>query len=104
MAEVIIAGSVSELVPGKIHKIEHGDSVIALVNIDDQFYAVDGVCGHAGGPLCKGEVIDDEKIISCPWHGWEYSLESGECMMDPSLSQKTYPVAIEGDKVHITLE
>ena len=104
MTEIITAGLVDDLVPGKIHKIEHGEDVIALVNIDGHFYAVDGVCGHAGGPLCKGEIVEEEKLIACPWHGWEYDLQSGECMMDPSLSQKTFPVTVEGDSVQITLE
>lgn len=104
MAETIVAGAVSELVPGKIHKIQHGETTIALVNIDNTFYAVDGVCGHAGGPLCRGEIVAEEKVITCPWHGWEYDLKSGECLMDPSLSQKTFDVAIDGDDVKITVE
>lgn len=104
MTESITAGQVNDLQPGKIHKIEHGKQVIALVNIDGEFYAVDGVCGHAGGPLCRGEVIDDEMVITCPWHGWEYDLRSGECLMDPSLSQKTYPVSVEDGTVRIAVE
>lgn len=104
MAHTVTAGSVSELSPGKIHKIEHGEQVIALVNIDGQFFAVDGVCGHAGGPLCRGEVVAQEKVISCPWHGWEYDLQSGECLMDPSLSQKVFAVQVEDDTVKIEVE
>ncbi|NKI16574.1 Rieske (2Fe-2S) protein [Spongiibacter sp. KMU-166] len=104
MAQTVTAGSVSELPPGKIHKIEHGEQVIALVNIDGQFFAVDGVCGHAGGPLCRGEVVAQEKVISCPWHGWEYDLQSGECLMDPSLSQKVFAVQVQDDTVKIEVE
>ncbi|GAB3382933.1 Rieske (2Fe-2S) protein [Spongiibacter taiwanensis] len=104
MAEMIDAGKIDDLAPGKIHKVQHGDLVIALVNIGGEFYAVDGVCGHAGGPLCRGEVIEDEKVITCPWHGWEYDLSSGECLMDPSLSQKTYAVHVDGGAVTITVE
>ena len=104
MPELITAGQVSQFESGKIHKIEHGETVIALVNIDNTFYAVDGVCGHAGGPLCRGEVVEKEFVITCPWHGWEYDLKSGECLMDPSLSQKTFTVYVEGDNVQITLD
>lgn len=104
MAELISAGLRSELVPGKIHRIQHNDKVVALVNIDDNFYAIDGVCSHAGGPLCRGGIVAEEKVISCPWHGWEYDLQSGECLMDPSLKQKTYAVVVDGDTVKIMVE
>lgn len=104
MSEIITAGLVSEFESGKIHKIVHGEQTIALINIDNTFFAIDGVCGHAGGPLCRGEVITDEKVISCPWHGWEYDLKSGECLMDPSLSQKTFAVTVDQETVQITLE
>lgn len=104
MTVMIDAGKVADLAPGKIHKIEHGEQVIALINIDNEFYAVDGICGHAGGPLCRGEVDGDDKVISCPWHGWEYDLKSGECLMDPSLSQKVFAVSVEGDTVRIAVE
>lgn len=104
MSVTVEAGKVADLVPGKIHKIEHEGQVIALINIDNAFYAVDGICGHAGGPLCRGEVDTDEKVITCPWHGWEYDLKSGECLMDPSLSQKTFAVTVEGDSVRVVVE
>lgn len=104
MTEIVLAGQVNDLPPGQIHKIQHGEQVIALVNIDGEFYAVDGVCGHAGGPLCRGEVVAEEKVISCPWHGWEYDLQSGECLMDPSLSQKTFAVSVDDGAVRIEVE
>ena len=104
MTEKVEAGKVVDLGPGKIHRIEHEAQVIALINIDGEFYAVDGICGHAGGPLCRGQVDADEKVISCPWHGWEYDLKSGECLMDPSLSQKVFAVTVEDGIVRIVVE
>tara|TARA_R110001583_G_C5670369_1_gene410836 strand:- start:5376 stop:5690 length:315 start_codon:yes stop_codon:yes gene_type:complete len=104
MTEMITAGRIDELPPGKIHKIQHGEQTIALVNVDGEFFAVDGICSHAGGPLCRGDVIAAEKVITCPWHGWEYDLRSGECLMDPSLSQKTFAVSVANETVQIALE
>ena len=49
----------------------------------------------SGGPLCLGHVLgdavadapglarisDDPPRIACPWHGWEYDLDSGQSFM-----------------------
>lgn len=41
----------------------------------------------------------DELHLVCPWHAWEFELESGRCAADPSLSLRKFPVKVEGDRV-----
>jgi len=74
---------------------------IGVFNEDGKFYAVLNRCPHRGGQLCKGEVVrlvtsdgpgsvrldGDKKFISCPWHGWEYDIETGQSWYDPSESR-----------------
>ncbi|MFN6527353.1 NifU family protein [Nostoc sp. ChiSLP03a] len=59
-------------------------------------------CAHLGSPLEKGEV--ENGIITCPAHGFQYKLETGECLTAPDISLQSYPVKIKGDKVFVKLQ
>lgn len=57
-------------------------------------------CIHRGGNLADGKVVGDS--IACPYHGWQFDGQSGQCSRVPSLAQgqrippkaeiKSYPV------------
>ncbi|WP_459890727.1 Rieske (2Fe-2S) protein [Halostagnicola bangensis] len=36
----------------------------------------------------------DECIVSCPWHGWSFTLETGEHIGDDGYVSPTYDVDI----------
>ena len=38
-------------------------------------------CPHMQGPLFEGTLVDGE--ITCPWHLWTYSVDSGSCLASP---------------------
>ncbi|MBD0386214.1 MAG: NifU family protein [Nostoc sp. C3-bin3] len=59
-------------------------------------------CAHLGSPLEKGKV--ENGIITCPSHGFQYKLETGECLTAPDISLQSYPVEIKGDKVFVKLQ
>jgi nitrite reductase/ring-hydroxylating ferredoxin subunit/Fe-S cluster biogenesis protein NfuA len=63
---------------------------------------VDNVCAHLGMPLEMGEVRDG--ILTCPYHGFQYLLETGECMTVPEVQLKVHAVRVVGDKVEVRLE
>jgi nitrite reductase/ring-hydroxylating ferredoxin subunit len=70
-------------------------------------------CPHSGAPLCLGSVREREggepgsyaltgqRVLRCPWHGWEFDLETGHCLDDASLRAATYPVDVSGGVVRI---
>ena len=42
----------------------------------------------------------DDRVIRCPWHGWEFDLETGRSLLEPKrVGLKTYRVTQEGDEV-----
>ena len=43
---------------------------VALFRLGDEFFAIDNLCLHRGGPLCEGFIDND--VVTCPWHGWSY--------------------------------
>jgi Ferredoxin subunits of nitrite reductase and ring-hydroxylating dioxygenases len=88
---------------------------IGVLNVGGKFYALRNNCPHAGAPLCEGVVkgtMDDTPVheyryirhnefITCPWHGFEFELETGRSIVDPQkMRVRTYEVAVEdGDVV-----
>ena len=97
------AGTIDELPAGKVRLVMEGDLRIALCNVDGQFYAIEDVCTHDGGPLDQGELEGDE--IECPRHGARFNVRSGAVTLMPAaMPLQTYPVKIEGDNVFVGID
>ena len=37
--------------------------------------------------------------LRCPWHLWEFEIASGQCLVDPRMRVRTYPVTIEQGQI-----
>jgi len=101
MARLVKVAETNELSPGqgKLVQVEGND--IALFNVNGTYHAMDAVCPHEDGPLHEGE-LDGDTII-CPWHGYEFSVKTGECSVDPELRARIYVVKTEANDVFIEL-
>lgn len=95
-----IAG-VDEVSPGTGKEFVVGDRVVALFNVDGQFHALDGICPHAGGPLAQGYLR--KHVVTCPWHGWQFDVTTGQHCLNPRLQHTRFPVVVEGNDLFIEL-
>jgi nitrite reductase/ring-hydroxylating ferredoxin subunit len=87
-----------EIAPGTCKLGVVGDKQVAIFNVDGQFYATQAECTHRGGPLCEGALWAD--VITCPWHGSEFNVRTGEVVGPPAeVPLKTYKVQLEGGKI-----
>ena len=100
MGDFVKVATKSELNSGSAKKVEVNGCEIALFNVDGSFYAIEDVCKHRGGPLSEGSC--EEKIVTCPWHGWQYDVTSGACLTNPSVNQIKYSVKVEGDDILVS--
>ncbi len=76
---------------GRPIKAKLGINQLVLVRHGDQILALHDTCGHAGGPLNEGKLVDG--IIECPWHYSRYRLDSGHVVQGPSVyDQPAYEV------------
>ena len=83
----------SELAAGQCGEYVAGERVIALFNVDGKFFALDGICPHQGGPLGKGSLASC--IVTCPWHGFQFDVTTGQHQSSRSLVQPAFPVKVE---------
>ena len=88
-----------EILAGTIREFQVNGKTIALANVDGTFYAVNNTCLHRGGPLGQGELED--KVVTCPWHGWQYDVTTGKVTMNPSVGVDTYAVEVRGEDIFV---
>ena len=75
---------------------------LALFRVGDALYATDNLCTHGHARLCEGFVEGHE--IECPLHQGRFDLKTGEATCAPVTEPiKTYPIRIEGGRVHVRL-
>jgi nitrite reductase/ring-hydroxylating ferredoxin subunit len=101
---------VSELPDGGRLIVDVGGRSIGVFNVGGRYYALLNRCPHAGGELCRGELLGllesdfpgeyrhdpNRKLLACPWHGWEFDLETGRSYFDPARTRVApYTVAVE---------
>lgn len=80
--------------------VELGEIAVAVFQHDGEYYALNNVCPHQGGPLGDGKVEDG--CVYCPWHGWQFELDTGDHAQ--GLKQATtYPVAVEDGDLYVQL-
>jgi len=109
-------GSLADLPPGSRKILKISGREIGVLNVDGRLYAIRNVCPHHGAPLCQGRVEGtllpsapgehvyglDGKVLRCPWHGYEFELETGRSLFDPEgMRVKTYRVIVEDDEIFV---
>ena len=85
------------LAPGGFRCVEVGGTRILLYDVSGVLHATSATCAHLGGPLDMG--VFEEGIVTCPWHGWQFDVRTGESVYDPGRRITTYPVSVVGDEI-----
>jgi len=96
-------------------QLEDGRGLV-VVRWQERWWALRDRCPHQGArlsggvvsgrvpPCLPGEqitVIDDEPVLVCPWHGWEYDVATGRCLHDPEIRVRAYQVKVEEGRVWV---
>ena len=98
MAKYRVA-TVEEIPLGGRKLINIAGRSIGVFNVNGEFYALRNRCPHQGGPLGKGALCGG--IVTCPWHGWQFNVRSGQCRLSSSVAQPTIPLRIEEEAVFV---
>ncbi|MHB9287903.1 Rieske (2Fe-2S) protein [Halobacteriales archaeon Cl-PHB] len=114
--------STEELDDGDKLVVQLEGKEVAVFNIEGEFHAYLNWCPHQGGPCCEGKVsgtnvatydretmevslewTKEDKIMNCPWHGWEFDLTNGECLSRRGSELPSFPVNVDDGQVHVTV-
>jgi 3-phenylpropionate/trans-cinnamate dioxygenase ferredoxin subunit len=92
-----------DILPGAWQEVDFDNVSILVCNIDFNFYAIENMCTHDGGPLSDGCLVGDE--IMCSRHGARFCVKTGEVTAAPAYENlNTFPVRVENGVVQVQLE
>jgi nitrite reductase (NADH) small subunit len=97
--DFVTVARVEDVPDGTVRKVEAGGEKIALAHCDGGFYATQGACLHLKGPLGEGRL--DGCVLTCPWHGWQYDVRTGQNEFDLAIQLRTYDVQVENGEVRV---
>lgn len=93
---------VGEVDVGQALKVEAAGLVLAVFNLEGEFFATDDTCTHGPGSLSEGCIIGD--AVECNFHNGVFDIRSGEVLAPPCMTPlKTYPVCIVNGRVFISV-
>jgi nitrite reductase/ring-hydroxylating ferredoxin subunit len=117
-----IAGDSADIVEGGRLVVDVADISVGIFRVERKLYAYLNVCTHMGGPACQGkilprvlDVLDAEKKmlgqtwdesdphVVCPWHGFEYSIKTGQHAGRASIALKAVPVEELEGRIYVTI-
>ncbi len=70
---------------------------VAVFRYDGRISAISNVCQHQNGPLGEGRIVNG--CVVCPWHGYEYSPETGASPAPFTEKVPTFDVRVVGGRV-----
>lgn len=102
MNEFVNVAKTSELDESGKLCLEVGDRFIVIVCVDEQYYCIDDICTHDGGPLGEGPVVGN--CLVCPRHGAQFDIRSGEAVTMPATEPTAkHDVRIDGESILVRI-
>jgi nitrite reductase/ring-hydroxylating ferredoxin subunit len=96
--EVFVARE-AEIPPGSRRLIEVDGVSVGVFHHDGAWVALRNSCLHRGGPVCEG--VLEGNTLTCPWHGYQYDVRSGELLLDRAAHLEKFPVEIRDGEVYV---
>lgn len=106
----VVIGRVDELPPGSRTRVTVDGRAVVVFSVDGAYFALRDTCPHRGARLSDGTVVDavsapeagrytseaGRYMVKCPWHGWEYDLDTGRSWCDPENDRvRPYDVSVQ---------
>jgi len=90
----------SQIRVGQVLPFVVAGRLLAVGRTASGYFALDGICPHAGGNLGEGEV--DRECVICPIHGFAYDVRSGRGL-DDEARVRVHRVELDGDLLRVEL-
>jgi nitrite reductase (NADH) small subunit len=120
MSSEIHVGQASDLADGKRLMVRLDGRDVFIFEREGKLYAFENLCLHMGGPVGEGiligkveSILDENQAhvrdrfspteihLVCPWHGWEYDIETGECAANRRLKLRRYQAVQRGEDIYV---
>jgi nitrite reductase/ring-hydroxylating ferredoxin subunit/Fe-S cluster biogenesis protein NfuA len=94
-----LACQLSDLTDNAVLTVTLAERSVLVARVGDVVAAYLNACAHLSLPIHDGEV--ENGVITCPYHGFQYLLASGECITAKEVQLQPYPVRVIGSRVEV---
>jgi naphthalene 1,2-dioxygenase ferredoxin component len=92
----------ADIPPGTMMHVELDGRMIALYNVDGDFYATDDICTHRRARLSDGYL--EGTVVQCPLHFGKFDITTGQPMSPPcKIPIATYPVTLDIERLLVDI-
>jgi nitrite reductase (NADH) small subunit/3-phenylpropionate/trans-cinnamate dioxygenase ferredoxin subunit len=99
-ASFVTVAKVGAIPVGEGASFQVGNRLVAVFNYQGRYLAIDDLCPHMGASLGAGS-LDEEGVVTCPWHAWRFNVCNGQWADNPRLSIDTFDVRVVGDEIQV---
>jgi Fe-S cluster biogenesis protein NfuA/nitrite reductase/ring-hydroxylating ferredoxin subunit len=92
---------VNELPSERPFAFSHDGTDILLLPSKQGLRAYRNACAHQGLPLDGGLLDCENGTITCPWHGFQFDSQSGECFSAPQCQLEPFPLRVTDQQVWV---
>lgn len=96
----VTVAKVGAIPEGQGMSFQVGNRLVAVFCHRGDYRAIDDLCPHMGASLGAGHV-DDEGVVTCPWHAWRFNVCTGKWADNPRLGIDTFEVRVRGDEIQV---
>lgn len=108
---------INKIKTGEFNIFSVGKISLGAIKIKDGFKVYLNVCPHAGAPVCIGEVCflsessspfetsldQDFRILKCPWHGYEFDLNTGKAIIPDIKGLITVEYKVVNEELYVLI-
>lgn len=98
--EFVYVGKVEDVPHGTSKTVKVKNKTIALFHVSGNFFAINNICPHEGGPLAKGKLKG--YVVGCPWHDLQFDVRNGFGTDGGGYCVASYDVRVQDDAIFIS--
>jgi nitrite reductase (NADH) small subunit len=121
-ANEIAVGALADIADGDCRIFAIETMEVGVFRLGDRAVAYENKCPHAGGPVCQGKIFNrveelltpekkslglrfsPQRNIVCPWHGYEFDIETGCHPGNRSVRLKPVKVDVRDGQIFVQLD
>lgn len=94
-------GPVDQVSPGNARTLPvvGAEEIAVFRTLANEFFALINKCPHKAGPLSQG--IIHGNVVTCPLHGWNISLRTGEALAEDKGCVPTIPLRVDAGRIYL---
>lgn len=93
---------VREVPEGALVRVERPPFHLLVTRVEGRPYAIEDACPHSGASLCEGRL--DGWVVTCPGHGWEIDVRTGEVITAAGRGERALVFAARDEDGAVVIE